>query len=86
MNILAHIRSAEKVEFVALEGDEASKSFQKLKQERETLFAKLKNRKGSKGRPGGNRNKGDRRPKNTKFKFNDDDEPAEKKTKGKDYS
>ena len=66
---------------MALDGDEAAKAFQKVKEGREALFDKLSKRKGSKGRPGGRK---DRRPKNTKTKF-DDDEPAEKKIKGNDY-
>jgi len=72
------ILGAEKVEFVALEGEEASKAFQVIKDDREALFKKLKDRKGGKGGKGGMHKK--RAPKNKKITF-DDDEPAEKKAK-----
>jgi len=71
------ILGAEKVEFVALEGEEAAKAFQVIKDDREALFKKLKDRKGGKGGKGGFKKKA---PKNKKITF-DDDEPAEKKTK-----
>jgi len=75
------ILGAEKVEFVALDGDEAQKAFRILKDDREALFARLKNKKGGKGGFKGNRGGHDRRaPKNKKTTF-DEDEPVEKKSK-----
>ena len=80
LNLVA-ILGAEKVEFSALEGEDAQKAFQTLKDDREALFARLKNKKGGKGGFKGNRGGFDRRaPKNKKIKF-DEDEPAEKKVK-----
>ena len=77
------ILGAEKVEFVALEGEDAQKAFQVIKDDREALFARLKNKKGGKGGFKGNRGGNDRRaPKNKKTTFTDDGEPAEKKVKG----
>ena len=61
-----------------MEGEEAAKAFQVIKDDREALFKKLKDRKGGKGGKGGFKKKA---PKNKKITF-DDDEPAEKKTKG----
>jgi len=75
------ILGAEKVEFSALEGEDAQKAFQVLKDDREALFARLKNKKGGKGGYKGNRGGFDRRaPKNKKITF-DKDEPVEKKVK-----
>ena len=80
---LVAILGAEKVEFVALEGEDAQKAFQVIKDDREALFARLKNKKGGKGGFKGNRGGHDRRaPKNKKTTFTDDGEPAEKKVKG----
>ena len=62
-----------------MEGDEAAKAFQVIKDDREALFKKLKDRKGGKGGKFGMKK---RAPKNKKITF-DDDEPAEKKVKGK---
>ena len=76
---LVQILGAEKVEFAALEGEEAAKAFQVIKDDREALFKKLKDRKGGKGGKFGMKKKA---PKNKKITF-DDDEPAEKKVKGK---
>ena len=75
---LVQILGAEKVEFVALEGEEAAKAFQAIKDDREALFKKLKDRKGGKGGKGPMKK---RAPKNKKITF-DDDEPADKKVKG----
>lgn len=61
-----------------MEGEEAAKAFQVIKDDREALFKKLKDRKGGKGGKFGMRKKA---PKNKKITF-DDDEPAEKKVKG----
>ena len=78
---LVAILGAEKVEFSALEGEDAQKAFQVLKDDREALFARLKNKKGGKGGYKGNRGGFDRRaPKNKKITF-DKDEPVEKKVK-----
>jgi len=75
------ILGAEKVEFVALDGDEAQKAFRVLKDDREALFARLKNKKGGKGGFKGNRGGFNQRaPKNKRTKF-DDEEPVEKKAK-----
>ena len=82
-SVLVAILGAEKVEFVALEGEDAQKAFQVIKDDREALFARLKNKKGGKGGFKGNRGGNNRRaPKNTKTTFTDDGEPAEKKVKG----
>ena len=62
-----------------MEGEEAAKAFQVIKDDREALFKKLKDRKGGKGGKFGMKKKA---PKNKKITF-DDDEPAEKKVKGK---
>ena len=62
-----------------MEGEEAAKAFQVIKDDREALFKKLKDRKGGKGGKFGMKK---RAPKNKKITF-DDDEPAEKKVKGK---
>jgi len=79
------ILGAEKVEFVALEGEDAQKAFQVIKDDREALFARLKNKKGGKGGFKGNRGGHDRRaPKNKKTTFTDDGEPAEKKVKAEE--
>jgi len=76
------IKGAEKVEFVALEGDDAAKAFQQVKDEREALFARLKNKKGGKGGKfggkGGNYNRKGGKSKNTKITFNDDEDSAKK--------
>ena len=61
-----------------MEGEEAAKAFQVIKDDREALFKKLKDRKGGKGGKFGMKKKA---PKNKKITF-DDDEPAEKKVKG----
>jgi len=75
------ILGAEKVEFIALDGDEAQKAFRLLKDDREALFARLKNKKGGKGGFKGNRGGYNQRaPKNKRTTF-DADEPVEKKTK-----
>merc|ERR1712128_158016 len=75
------ILGAEKVEFIALDGDEAQKAFRLLKDDREALFARLKNKKGGKGGFKGNRSGYNQRaPKNKRTTF-DADEPVEKKTK-----
>merc|ERR1711935_983803 len=75
------ILGAEKVEFIALDGDEAQNAFRLLKDDREALFAHLKNKKGGKGGFKGNRGGYNQRaPKNKRTTF-DADEPVEKKTK-----
>jgi len=80
------IRSAEEVKFEALEGEVAEGAVKKLKEEREALFSRLKNRGGGRGRGrgrgggrGGFGGRGERKPKNTKTTF--DDEPVAKKAK-----
>merc|ERR1719476_632485 len=72
------ILGAEKVEFLALDGDEAQKAFRILKDDREALFARLKNKKGGKGGFKGNRGGHDRRaPKNKKTTFDEDERAKE---------
>lgn len=84
------IRSADEVLFTALADEEAKTACTEILAEKEKLFERLRNKKGGKRKVFGNRgqrdgNRGNRNgAKNTKIKFDDNDEPVVKKVKAEE--